>query len=253
MEEPADDRIPKEPPAAPSGAPGEDADLAELERRLGYEFRDRKHLLKALRHSSCCSAHNESNERLEFLGDGLLSFVVADVLFRRHENCDEGELTQFRSRLVSTKGLAEVARELDLASHIRLSRSVREGRVSRRMLADCMEAVLAAIYLDGGIEPARDVIERLICSRPAGEEKQAAEPENYKSLLPQLVQSLGTELPVYKVVSESGPDHRKIYSVSVEYAGMCFPCASGPSKKEAEQRAARRAFLELLALISEKR
>ncbi|MDZ7815353.1 MAG: ribonuclease III [Planctomycetota bacterium] len=228
--------------------------LEQLEKSISYSFKDRSSLQRALVHISAAATPGNSNERLEFLGDGILGFIVADILYNRYPESDEGELTQFRSRLVSTSALAEVARKLELEDYALVDSSLSKKKLSSRLLAGLMEAVVAAIYVDGGIVPARAFISNYIADeeKDVGEHGQDAEPNNYKSILQQYVQGVDQQLPRYRVVSVSGPDHRRQYAVVVEYAGMSFKCGYGKSKKEAEQNAARNAFEELCALESEK-
>ncbi len=229
-----------------------EAAIAELEGKLGYTFSDKAVLKLALLHSSATAQHLNSNERLEFLGDGILSFVVADILFRRFPNSSEGVLTQFRAQLVSTQGLYEVGTELGLADYMHFGDSFADKKPSKRMIANCFEALMAAIYQDGGISAVYSVIELHLANRPVGSIEQKAEPLNYKSLLQQWTQCIGPELPSYFVVGENGPEHRKTYSVAVEYAGMRFKCGVGSTKKEAEQNAAYNAWRELVELAGEK-
>jgi ribonuclease-3 len=225
--------------------------LADFEALLGYTFVTQELLDHALVHLSCSTSHTQSNERLEFLGDGILSFLVAELLYAKYPQIDEGKLTQFRSTLVSTKALAEVAHDLGLEKLISLGDSLERDKLSKRILAGSVEAVLAAIYLDGGLSPTRDFVEKFIANRTAGDPKQEVEPDNFKSLLQQLAQSFSPSLPSYKLVSSKGPDHRKQYTVCVEFAGMTFTCAQGWSKREAEQAAARVAYFELRRLLCE--
>ena len=131
--------------------------------------------------------------------------------------------------------------------------SLENGCLSKRILAGAVEAVIAAIHLDGGILPAKEFVTRFIYSRPVGDVTQEAELDNYKGLLQQVIQSFGRELPRYRVLSADGPDHRKLYKVCVEFAGMSFPCGYGWSKREAEQSAARMALDEVRDLLSENR
>ena len=225
--------------------------LDELQEKIGYRFSSPALLKKAMRHRSAAASYIDSNERLEFLGDGILSFAVAEYLFRVYPECGEGLLTQFRSNLVSAKGLAKVALEIGIDKCLVTCDSLNR-RLSRRLLSSGVEALIAAVYFDGGIDSAIEVIGRVIASQPVGSPKQTAEPDNYKSLLQQLVQSMGQELPVYSVISECGPDHHKYYVIETLYAGMRFKCGVGMSKKEAEQDAAKNAYNELRKLAEEK-
>lgn len=222
-----------------------------FEERIGHKFADPTLLGKALRHLSASSQHTDSNERLEFLGDGILSFLVAEMLYSEYPDAGEGILTQFRSALVSTKALAEVAVQIGLPEVLITGESLENGSLSKRILAGGVEAVIAAIYLDGGIEAAREFVSAFVATRHVGEVTQEAELDNYKGLLQQVIQSFGRELPKYRVLSADGPDHRKLYKVCVEFAGMSFSCGYGWSKREAEQAAARVALDEVRDLLSD--
>ncbi|GAB4161653.1 MAG: ribonuclease III [Planctomycetota bacterium] len=225
--------------------------IAEFEKRIGYVFADPSRLEHALAHLSSTDCYSDSNERLEFLGDGILSFLVAESLFAKYPDLDEGRLTQFRSNLVSTKALSNVAQVLSLGPLITVGDSLDNRKLSRRVLAGVVEAVIAAIYLDGGIEKAKKFVDDFITSNYPGDPEQEVEPDNYKSLLQQLAQSFTKELPRYKLVGTEGPEHRKQYTVAVEFAGMTFSGACGWSKREAEQNAARAAYFELRELLAE--
>ena len=225
--------------------------VSEFEAKVGHRFTNIAHLKRALLHSSAVSDARLSNERMEFLGDGILSFLVAEMLFERFPEASEGILTQFRAQLVSTKALFLVGEELELEKYIHIGESLYGRKMSKRMLANAVEAVLAAIYFDGGLNAAREFAATHIASKPVGSLQQTAEPRNFKALLQQWTQEIGPELPVYKVVGVTGPEHRKQYTVVVEYAGMCFHSGTAHTKKEAEQLAAQNAFCELSVLADE--
>ncbi len=219
--------------------------MSELEERLGYRFRNTGLLELALTHSSWSNerglGHKGCNERLEFLGDSILGFVVAETLYQTYGDKPEGEMTRLRAELVCEASLVEAAAPLGLGEHLRLSRGEAMGGGHQRpsMIADAFEAVLAAIYLDGGEGAAREFLGRTILPRIR---TAAAAKHDYKTLLQEAVQRLGISAPTYRMVGESGPDHRKVFTAQVVYAGGVAGEGSGFSKKEAEQAAAQAAY-----------
>ena len=222
-------------------------DMKTLEERLGYQFKDVSLLENALTHSSYANEHRgegmSSNERLEFLGDSVLGMVVADHLFREHPDMPEGELTRTRAALVCEGSLVEVARALELGRYLRLGRGedAGGGRERPSILADATEAVLAALYLDGGIAQARRVIRKLIL----GKEEEKSASRDYKTALQELIQRESGRKLTYRLVGEEGPDHAKRFAVEVELDGQGVGFGEGRTKKEAEQMAARAAITAL--------
>lgn len=220
-----------------------------LEEKLGYAFRDAKLLEHALTHSSYANEHRESglssNERLEFLGDAVLGLVAADHLYRARPDLPEGDLTRIRAALVCEESLVEVARKLELGRYLRLGKGEDSGggRDRPSILADAMEAVLAAVYLDGGIVEARKLVRSLILD--GGE--VPVNGRDYKTALQELVQRESGQMLTYRLTGEQGPDHAKIFSVEVELNGLPIGSGSGRSKKEAEQAAAKAAIEKLSA------
>ena len=218
--------------------------MKTLEERLGYQFKNRALLENALTHSSYANEHREtgltSNERLEFLGDSVLGMVVADHLFREHPDMPEGELTRTRAALVCEGSLVEVARALELGKYLRLGKGedAGGGRERPSILADATEAVLAAMYLDGGIAQARRAIRALIL----GNEEEMSASRDYKTALQELVQRESGRSLHYRLVGESGPDHAKRFSVEVELDGVTVGAGEGRTKKAAEQNAAKAAI-----------
>ena len=211
-----------------------------LEEKMGYAFQDSALLENALTHSSRANESRGkllSNERLEFLGDSILGMVVADHLYRNHSDMPEGELTRTRAALVCEESLVEVARELELGKYLHLGKgeSTGGGRERPSIQADAVEAVLAAIYLDGGIGSARKFIQRYILSR---EIAGLAKPLDHKTALQELVQRENGQVLQYRLVGEEGPDHNKRFFVEVDLNGKSVGSGSGRSKKEAEQMAA---------------
>ncbi len=222
-----------------------------LQRTLGYHFRDRGLLEHALTHTSRAnedvSGGVADNESLEFLGDAVLGFVIADLLFREFPAYDEGQKSKIKASLVSTGTLARQADRISLGDQLLLGRGEEKtgGRRKQALLADCYEALIAAIYLDGGIEQARAFIAREF--RPLVDEVKGGSlaAQDYKSALQERLQADDRPLPQYRLTGTMGPDHRKQFQVAVIVDGETFAEAVGPSKKEAEQEAARLALEKL--------
>jgi ribonuclease III len=222
-----------------------------LQQAIGYRFRDRGLLEHAMTHTSRAnedvSGGVVDNESLEFLGDALLGFVVADVLFREFPEYDEGEKSKAKASIVSTTALARQAERLNLGEHLLLGRGEEKtgGRRKQALLADGYEALIAAIYLDGGVEHARAFIVREF--GPLFEEARRAgvAGQDYKSALQELLQSQEMPLPEYRLAGTAGPDHRKLFEIELLVKGERLAAATGPSKKEAEQEAARLALVAL--------
>lgn len=223
------------------------AALESLQRALGYEFHDLALLRQALTHRSHGAPHNE---RLEFLGDSVLNFVVSSLLFAAHDELDEGDLSRVRANLVRQSALAEIAGTLSLSSELRLGEGELKSGGYRRpsILADAVEAVLGAIYLDGGFTAVSGVIERLY--RPLlGHIDAQVLGKDPKTLLQELVQGLGLALPHYVVVDTRGAAHCQIFEVACEIPQLAIRTqASGDSRRAAEQTAARQAIEALEAM-----
>ena len=221
--------------------------MDKLEQKLGYHFQNRALLENALTHSSYANENRgrglQSNERLEFLGDSVLGMVTADYLYRVHPDLPEGDLTRTRAALVCEGSLVEVARELDLGSHLLLGKGedAGGGRERPSIVADAVEALLAAVYLDGGIGSARKVITRFILD--AEEEKTGS--RDYKTALQELVQRESGQVLEYRLTGSTGPDHAKVFQGAVDLNGAPIGSGEGRSKKEAEQAAAKAAFAGL--------
>ena len=224
--------------------------LEKLQENLGYRFRDESLLRGALYHSSYANEHrNEnivSNERLEFLGDAVLGFVSAEFLYSRFPNAPEGELTRIRAALVREESLFEVAQALQLGECLMLGKGEESGGGRQRpsILADCTEAVFAAVYLDGGMDCARDLIHRVLLSKGDIEVAESRR-RDYKTELQELVQRKPHQVLRYELVGQSGPDHAKVFTVAVLLNGDPVGEGSGHSKKEAEQASARAALEKL--------
>jgi ribonuclease-3 len=230
-------------------------EFADLEARLGYRFRDRGLLEHALTHRS--RAHEDvtggvvDNESMEFLGDAVLGLVIADALYREHPQLDEGQKSKIKAALVSAGSLARVAERLDLGTHLILGRGEEKtgGRHKAALVADACEALMAALYLDGGLEAARQFILREIWTtmgEPTAAGVLTAWTGDYKSALQEALQAAGRGLPDYRLAAEHGPDHRKAFQIEVVVGGEVLATAAGRSKKEAEQEAARLALEYLL-------
>ena len=221
--------------------------MKTLEEKLGYSFQNRALLENALTHSSCANESRgklQSNERLEFLGDSILGMVVADHLYRNHPDLPEGVLTRTRAALVCEDSLVLVAEELGLGDYLRLGKGEEAGGGRNRpsIRADAVEAVLAAVYLDGGIGSARKIIQKYILSR---EVAGLTKPRDYKTALQELVQRESGQVLAYRLTGEEGPDHNKRFFVEVTLNGIGVGQGSGRSKKEAEQMAAKAAIEKL--------
>ncbi len=231
--------------------------LSRLEEALGHRFRERELVLRALTHSSFANeaapgAGVADNETLEFLGDSVLGFLVADNLFRAHPDRGQGWLTKARAELVSETFLAEKARSLGLGPLLRLSAAEqRAGGAARDgRLADGLEAVVAAVFLDGGLDRVREVVGRLLAADLTALEAADLALRDSKSALQERAQAEGKPLPRYRLVSESGPDHEKRFVYEVLYGAEAELRATGEgaTKKEAQREAARAA----LGLLSER-
>jgi ribonuclease-3 len=227
--------------------------LRDLEKRLRYAFREPFLLVKALRHRSYVYARQESpieaNERLEFLGDSVLDLLVAEALFQRFPDKREGDLTQMKSLVVSRAVLARKGKRLELDRFVLLSPEERASGGGRlpSILSDAFEAVIGAMYLDGGLEPCRCFVERCVLD-DLHELIERDDYINFKSRLLEHTQSLGSGHPRYLVHAEEGPEHEKIFSVEVCVTGQRVGWGQGRSKKEAQQMAARDALQRLGAL-----
>lgn len=222
--------------------------LDELEERLGYTFQEKKYIQTAMTHSSYANevrGGEKSNERLEFLGDSILGAVVADYIFLHCTSMPEGELTKLKASLVCEKALCGFSRELGVGDYLRLSRGEQNsgGRTRPSILADAFEAIIAAIYLDGGMEEAQKFILRFTV--PLMNAPRPKTFRDYKTALQEIIQQNPEEHLEYVLVGESGPDHNKHFVMEVHLNHNVIGRGGGRSKKEAEQQAAREA-LELM-------
>ena len=239
---------PSEPPSPPPGPPrAVDPAVPALEQRLGLALPDAPLALAALTHKSYVNEHRgealSDNERLEFLGDAVIDLAVSHRLMERFPAAREGELSKIRAAVVDEAGLARIARELDLGSLLRLGRGeeLTGGRQKSSLLADALEAVIAAVYLVGGLEPVLGIVDRFLGEAFA----RAAEgtlDRDFKTQFQELAQSRLRATPRYRVVAERGPDHSKIFEVELELRGEVAGRGEGRSKKDAEQAAAKMAL-----------
>jgi ribonuclease-3 len=227
------------------------SEFEPLERTIGYRFRDRGLLEHALTHRS--RVHEDAsggvidNESLEFLGDSILGFVIADLLFRQFPQHNEGQKSKLKASIVSATSLARLGERIGLGDYLILGRGEEKtgGRQKLALIADCYEALIAAIYLDGGIEPAQGFIERQfegLIEEAKRTGAQATFTEDYKSALQEWLQSHDRGLPVYRLAAEIGPAHRRRFEVEVMVSGQPVARAEGRSKKEAAQTAAKAAL-----------
>ena len=223
--------------------------MTELEAKIGYRFRNIELMNEALTHSSYANEHKAQhvkyNERLEFLGDAVLSVVVSDYIIKNCPDLPEGGLTKLRASLVCEKSLYEFAKQIDLGKHLVLSKGERNNGGAERpsILSDAFEALIAAIYIDGGIQPASMHILSFVI--PAIKNQKVKRVKDYKTTLQEIVQQNPGEKLQYVLVDESGPDHNKHFVVEVHLNSNVIGKGGGKSKKEAEQQAAREA-LELM-------
>lgn len=222
-----------------------DDNLDRCEQVLGYRFRDRDFLRHSLTHSSVSTTRLESNERMEFLGDAVLGMIVCEWLYANYGEFPEGELTRIKSSVVSRTTCAKVARDIGLDDCLYLGKGLTtHDQIPESVIAGSFEAVVAALYLDGGYEAARVFLLRVL----AGEMRRLAdqeEHENFKSILQQLAQRDLQMTPIYTLLDEKGPDHSKCFKVAAVIGDTTYPAAWGTTKKEAEQRAAENAFFVL--------
>jgi ribonuclease-3 len=239
------------------------SEISELQERIGHEFADPALLVRALTHSSLAFEQGSTavdcfdNEQLEFLGDAVLGLIAADSLYRRYPELKEGELTRLRAALVSRQHLGEAAAKLELGEALLLGKGEERsgGRSKPALLANCLEAVIGAMYLDGGLEAARVFVEKWVVEPDVAELREALERGggigDHKSALQEYLQARKAGQPQYLVKGESGPDHRKRFLVEVRMGeagteARVLARGSGTTKKHAEQEAARRAYERLL-------
>ncbi len=225
--------------------------MNSLAEKLGYTFKNVELMRKSLTHKSfhnemSGTSQNFHNETLEFLGDAVLDLVLSVELYKAYEAKDEGELSKLRASLVNESTLAEIGAELGIQHEMFLGKGERisGGMAKPRLLASALEALIGAIYLDGGYDAAYRVLQKLFANRitVAPEERGQSD---HKTLLQELIQDRHRMTPVYEVLGEEGPDHEKIYHVTVSFKDQSLAVGSGRTKKQAEQQAAQRALEKL--------
>lgn len=225
------------------------SNIKKFQRLIGMPIRNQDMFVQALLHRSFLTRVQRpirSNERLEFLGDSILNLIVAEYLYHHYPDAEEGELTKVRSRLVNRRALAAYAKDLRLSDFILMSSSAAQsvGKGGDTILADTYEAVIAAIYLDGGYDAARRFVERQLLTAVRNGSVITAD-ENYKSILLEYAQSHGLGIPRYSITREDGPDHDRTFTVNVLLNNEPMGSGSGKNKKEAEQAAASKALQNL--------
>ena len=231
----------------------------QLQLRLGRRFRNVELLRRALTHSSAVpdlratggvdNKLAEDNERMEFLGDAVLNLLASEYLLEKFPHWSEGQLSKSRAGLVNAQSLEKAARRLDLGEYLRLGRGEEKtgGREKPTLLADAFEAIVAAVYLDGGLSAARDMLQKSLFEYALEERGERLFEADGKSALQELLQGRGSPPAEYRVAAESGPDHRKTFRIEVWANGACIAMGEGNTKKEAEQRGARAALDRLIA------
>ncbi|MCK9419315.1 MAG: ribonuclease III [Nitrospirae bacterium] len=225
--------------------------LSDIQQRIGYTFKDAELLERALTHKSYANENRVPyhNERMEFLGDSVLSLVISEYLMKTCPDSTEGDLSRLRAAVVSEPALAAVSRGIALGDHLLLGKGEDQtgGRNKDSLLSDCLEALIAAVYLDSGKDAAESLVIRLF-EEVITKSSTSGGSLDYKTELQELCQEQLKQLPEYRSVSETGPDHQKLFEMEVWVKGQLSGRGLGKSKKEAEQRAAK----EALAMLSEK-
>lgn len=223
----------------------EDNRYGDIEAVIDYQFKDKKWLSRSLSHRSSVD-DSPSNERLEHLGDAVLGLIVSEFLFRKFPHMDEGELTKLKASLVNEAILCKVAGKFNLGDYVFLSKEEEKsgGRTKPSIVADGFEALLGAIYLDGGLEAAGRLVERYLLNDidNLGNDRTVY---NFKGELLELMQGSGQGIPRYEIVEEHGPDHLKVFEIAVSIDGKRYGMGKGSTKKEAEQQAAEQALKAL--------
>ena len=224
---------------------------SDFQAKLGYRFRSLDLLERALTHKSFSNetrdARSPNNERLEFLGDAVLGFAIGEMIYRSFPNLQEGALSKIKAHLVSANMLAVKGRLLEIGRFLRMGAGeARSGGAEKlSLLADAFEAVVAAIYLDGGLTATEEFVRRMFAAEVTGIDIGDLSFHDYKTTLQETAQGLGLPLPEYRVVEESGPDHEKAFVVELLWDGDAFAYGRGPSKREAQRKAAKDALKKL--------
>ena len=220
-------------------------DLEELQKAINYHFNDKDLLIRALTHRSCKDRSN--NERLEFLGDAVLDLLVGEYLYKKFPGDDEGDLSKLRACLVNENGLAKFALKLNLGKYIFISQSEEhnDGRQKHSILSNTFEAIIGAVYLESGLSKAAQIIYELLES--CYDKIDFSLSNDYKTLLQELTQERFNTIPEYRVISQSGPDHKKTFEVALFLDDKEYARASGGSKKKAQQKCAKITYKKLRA------
>lgn len=219
--------------------------IEAVEKAVGYQFRDQELIFRGLTHASVVEARLESNERMEFLGDAVLGLIVCEMIFCKYPSLLEGEMTKIKSSAVSRQSCAEMSKQLGIDKHLRLGKGMQTGgELPSSLAAAVLESIIAAIYLDGGFEAARNFLRPLV-EPIIDAAADSGHQQNYKSLLQQHAQQALASTPTYRVLDEKGPDHAKCFKISVEINGQRYTPSWGQSKKRAEQVAALNALKEM--------
>lgn len=233
------------------------SELDQLQEKLSYRFKQADLLRQAITHKSYLHENRDQvqqeNERLEFLGDAVLDLVVAELLIKRFPEATEGELSKAKAKLVSEPMLSQIARQIEMGRFVLLGKGeeLTQGREKASILADTLEAVIAALYLDGGLSVAESFVARCFerpirdLAEPRGAESLMRPYFDYKTSLQELCQKEFETLPAYELLRESGPDHEKLFEVQLSIAGRIISQGVGRTKKEAEQQAAKEALKQL--------
>lgn len=225
----------------------------DLESKIGYTFRNKDTLLRALTHRSYSHESPEKmikdNETLEFLGDSILGFLISELLFNNYSNrYTEGLMSKVKSYIISTEILSMKAREIELGQYLLLGRGEEKtgGRNKRSLLANTFEALIAAIFLDGGLDETKSFVYRFFKGTMEDVVEKDFHFNDFKSLLQEKLQSIGEIPPDYGIILEEGPHHQKVFHVDIRIRNVAVACGTGTTKKEAEQDAARKAYEQLL-------
>jgi len=227
----------------------QDPDLNKIQKSIRYSFKTLSLLKQALTHRSYANEHPEEdsrhNERLEFLGDAVLNLVLSDLLLKKFPDLSEGDISRIRAGLVNEKKLAQIAGVLELGSYLMIGRGeeLTEGRQKPSLLGDTLEALLGAVFLDGGFKSASRIISRLFRSQLETDLPKSA--GDYKTTLQEYCQGKLKQVPIYHLVKEEGPDHKKVFLVQVRISDQVVGTGEGKTKKEAQQKAAQKALLHL--------
>jgi len=219
-------------------------DITKLEERLGYNFKDKQLIIEALTHKSYKKPYN--NERLEFLGDAVLDLIVGEYLFKKFPDSDEGTLSKIRASIVNENGFASLAKEIGLGEFLYLSTAEEnnKGRYKTSLLSNAFEAIMGALYLEAGLEKARDIVISLIEKKYPKIDLDSL-CKDYKTALQEYTQAVHGITPTYKLISAIGPDHDKVFEVSVLLDDKVIATAKGKSKKSAQKEAAKIALEKL--------